>query len=153
MTLRTARPDEADRLTAIAHAAKRHWGYPEAWIQRWRAQLTISPDYLGRNPTFVAELDDTVVAFASILPGGSRAVLDHLWVRPGMMRRGLGRALFARAENAAREAGATVLATTADPHAEAFYRKMGLVTVGREEASLDGEERFLPLMEKVLGPV
>jgi GNAT superfamily N-acetyltransferase len=66
------------------------------------------------------------------------------------MRRGVGRALFVHAENAARLSGATRLTTTADPHAEDFYRKMGLVTVGREDASLDGQPRFLPLMEKSL---
>jgi GNAT superfamily N-acetyltransferase len=151
MHLRAARPDEADRLTAIAHAAKRHWGYPEAWIERWRDQLTITPEYVAQYPTFVAELDGAVVAFVSIIPQARRAVLDHLWVLPEAMRRGLGRALFRHAEAAARRAGATTLTTTADPHAEDFYRKMGLVTVGHEDASLDGQTRRLPLMEKSLG--
>ena len=150
MNLRAARPDEADRLTVIAHAAKRHWGYPEAWIQRWRDQLTLTPEYVTRNPTFVAELDGVVVAFASIVPRGSRAVLDHLWVLPEAMSRGIGRVLFVHAETVARQGGATRLTATADPHAEEFYKKMGLVTVGREDAYLDGQVRFLPLMEKLL---
>ena len=150
MNLRAAQPDEADRLTAIAHAAKRHWGYPEAWIRQWRDTLTITPDYLARHPTFVIERDGTVVAFASLLSQGSVAVLDHLWVLPSEMKQGFGRALFLQAEKTARAAGVTQLKVTADPHAEEFYRKMGLVTVGREEASLDGHERFLPLMEKTL---
>ncbi len=150
MNLRAARPGEADRLTAIAFAAKRHWGYPEAWIERWREELTITPEYLARNPAFVAEEAGTVVAFASVTLQGPAAVLDHLWVLPVAMKHGLGRALFGQAENAARAAGATLLKVTADPHAEDFYRKMGFTTVGREEASLDGGERFLPLMEKTL---
>ena len=38
--VRRAMPDEAEALTEIAHAAKRHWGYPENWIERWKANLT-----------------------------------------------------------------------------------------------------------------
>ena len=30
-------------LTQIALAAKRHWGYPERWIEIWSSQLTFSP--------------------------------------------------------------------------------------------------------------
>lgn len=150
MTIRPARPDEADRLTAIAHAAKRHWGYPETWIQRWRETLTITPDYIARHRTFVLEQDSLAVAFGSVILQNGDAVLDHLWVPPESMKHGFGRALFAHVENAARTAGAGLLKVTADPHAEDFYRKMGLITVGREEASLNGHERFLPLMEKRL---
>ncbi len=151
VNLRPARPDEAERLTAIAHAAKRHWGYPESWIRLWREQLTLTPAYLAANPTFVAELDGKAVAFASVVLENATATLDHLWVLPEAMGFGIGRALFQHAEKTARQAGCTKLATTADPYAEAFYQKMGLVTMDREDASLDGQTRFLPLMEKSLG--
>ena len=38
--LRRANPDEAGVLTEIAHAAKRHWSYPESWIEYWREDVT-----------------------------------------------------------------------------------------------------------------
>lgn len=43
IALRPATPADAAVLTEIAHAAKRHWGYPERWVQLWRAALTITP--------------------------------------------------------------------------------------------------------------
>lgn len=38
-----ARSTEADQLTTIAIAAKRHWGYPDRWIDLWDRQLAITP--------------------------------------------------------------------------------------------------------------
>jgi hypothetical protein len=35
-----AKPEDAANLTGIAFAAKRHWGYPENWIESWRDLLT-----------------------------------------------------------------------------------------------------------------
>lgn len=150
MTLRPARPDEAPQLTALATAAKRHWGYPEAWINQWAGALTITPDYVRSQVVTVVEDETKLLGFSAVVPSLPRAILDHLWVQPGAMGRGLGRRLFARAEADARLAGATVLHVTADPHAEEFYRKMGLVTVGHEAAPMNGQARHLPLMEKKL---
>ncbi|MCL4530843.1 MAG: hypothetical protein M1485_06230 [Chloroflexi bacterium] len=38
--IRRALPEEADALTEIAIAAKRHWGYPERWIEIWMPSPT-----------------------------------------------------------------------------------------------------------------
>lgn len=148
--------DDAGRLTEIAFAAKRHWGYPEDWIQRWRAALTITPDCLAANPTFVARCggDDgkgEIMGFGAVrfTPGGE-AWIDHLWVYPSAMGFGIGRKLFEACETEARRVGASRLKIEADPHAEGFYRRMGASTLGREPAFMDGQERYLPLMEKAL---
>ncbi|PYS84043.1 MAG: GNAT family N-acetyltransferase, partial [Acidobacteria bacterium] len=52
--IRRAQPDEAAVLTEIAHAAKRHWGYPENWIEHWQDDLTITPDFIATNEMYVA---------------------------------------------------------------------------------------------------
>jgi hypothetical protein len=36
MQIVRAKPEDAETLTEIAHAAKRHWDYPERWIEAWR---------------------------------------------------------------------------------------------------------------------
>ncbi len=150
MTIRSARPDEAAALTAIAFAAKRHWGYPEAWIVAWRGTLTLTPAVLAAQTVRVAELGGEAVGFHGVILGGNVAVLDHLWVRPAAMGRGVGRALFADAESIARAGGALLLRTTADPHAAGFYAKQGMRVTGREAAPVAGTPRELPVMEKAL---
>ena len=141
---------DAGALTEIAFAAKRHWDYPESWIRRWKEALTITPEYIVEYPTFVAAIDGKIVGFCAVQIEGGEAVLDHLWVLPSFLGRGVGRALFQHAEVVARESDAIRMTIVGDPHAEPFYSHMGARLYGRERASIDGEERFLPLLEKVL---
>ena len=150
MKIRRACAEDADALTEIAFAAKRHWGYPESWIRRWQDALTVLPQYVIQHPTFVAVLDGEFVGFCAVQMEAGEASLDHLWVLPSFMGRGVGRALFQHAEKIARESGAMRMKIIGDPHAERFYSRMGATLCGRESGSMDGEERFLPLLEKTL---
>jgi GNAT superfamily N-acetyltransferase len=150
MRIATAQPADAETLTAIAFAAKRHWGYPESWIQHWREALTITADYIATHPTFVAIAEESIVGFSALEIDADAAWLDHLWVKPAAMGRGVGRALFARAEAVARARGLPRLKIVGDPHAEGFYRHRGASLYGREPAPMEGCERSLPLLEKAL---
>jgi GNAT superfamily N-acetyltransferase len=151
ISVQPAEASDAPALTALAHAAKRHWGYPEAWIQRWRDILTITPDYLAAHPCFAAVGErGEILGFAALRVDDRECWIEHLWVLPKAMGQGMGRRLFERGEAEARKAGATVLKVESDPHAEAFYVRMGMHTSGRVPATMDGQARFLPLMEKPL---
>ena len=148
--IRRARGEDAGLLTDIAHAAKRHWGYPESWICAWAVALTVTNDYIDAHPTFVAVANADIVGFCALILEPDGAQLDHLWVLPKAMGGGVGRALFVQAETAARAAGATYLRIVGDPHAEGFYQRMGASVYGWEPAPMDRRERFLPLLKKVL---
>jgi hypothetical protein len=77
-----AAPREAATLTALAHAAKRHWGYPEDWITQWANTLTVTPECLAAHPTQAAGEDGSCVGFCTVVVAGSDARLEHLWVLP-----------------------------------------------------------------------
>jgi len=145
-----ARPVQAVELTEIAHHAKRHWGYPERWLKRWRRQLTIRPGWVARHPTFVATDGSQIVGFAGIRPWRRFVQLEHLWVRPEAMGRGLGRALFEHAVRAARRAGFARMRIVSDPNAEGFYRRMGARRVSVSRSRLEGRLRELPVMHLTL---
>jgi GNAT superfamily N-acetyltransferase len=145
--IRRARPDEAELLTGIAHAAKRHWGYPERWMELWRPLLTISPEEVAGCEFWVSELDGRVAGFHAVSVTGPEASLDHLWLRPEAMGLGIGRALFAHAAALAAQLGASTLVIDADPNAEGFYLRMGARRVGEIPADVDGTPRVLPRLE------
>lgn len=150
LEVRRAKSEEAPALTRIAFAAKRHWGYPETWIEQWSGELTIEAEYVAKHLCFVAVEGGVLLGMVSIRIKQGDYWLDHMWVVPLAMGRGIGRRLFSQCERVARQAGATRLMMEADPHAEPFYLRMGAVTIRRKAAAMDGVERFLPIMEKVL---
>ena len=145
MQIVRARPEDADTLTAVAFAAKRHWGYPEGWIQSWQEILTVTPKLVAENPTFSATEDDRVIGFYS-LTAEPRPDLTHLWVLPVAMGRGIGRALFEHAVEQARTLGLASFEIEADPNAESFYLHMGAKRIGTNVSEIEGARRELPLL-------
>ena len=171
-----AQPEHADRLTQITIAAKRHWEYPETWIQLWIPLLTISAAYISENETWMAVVDNKPVGYYSLTldsviarraPSATKQSnysrrrllrqraprndevlwLDNLWVLPAFMAQGIGGNLFKHALVRSLARGAAVLKIEADPNAEGFYRNMGARRVGENRSEVNGQPRILPVME------
>lgn len=142
-----AKSEDATTLSEIAHAAKRHWGYPETWIAAWRDTLTMRAEFVTENVAYIAVENERPVGFYVLTnePDGPR--LDHLWVLPSSMRQGIGRALFEHAATEVKRLDFPCMKIEADPNAEAFYKRMGAVRVGTSTSETCGERRELPLME------
>src|SRR5436190_22653567 len=77
--IRQALPDESGCLTALAHAAKRHWGYPESWIAQWRVDLTITPAFIAAHDVLVATIAGEVVGCCALVLTGLTAEVEHMW--------------------------------------------------------------------------
>jgi GNAT superfamily N-acetyltransferase len=160
LCIRRGVPADAEALTAIALAAKRHWGYPEAWIEMWRDDLAFTPGSFGQWDVFCAELAGELVGVCALsrIPAGddgddgtgSGAEIEGLWVLPAHMRAGIGAALMARAVDEARRQGCRYLRIVADPHAAAFYERLGARPVGSVTSRVAG--RSLPLLRLDLAP-
>src|SRR3989442_828333 len=105
--IRRARPSDAAALTRIAHAAKRHWRYPEEWIALWREALTVTPWVVERTPVYCAEEGGAVVGFYALSGRAPVMELEHCWVLPTRIGRGIGARLLEHAAWAARRRSAT----------------------------------------------
>jgi GNAT superfamily N-acetyltransferase len=147
LQIERARAEHASTLTEIAVIAKRHWKYPERWIELWTPSLTISPDYILQNETWMAVIDVKPAGFYSLHKDGESLWLDNLWVLPDFMGQGIGKQLFQHALKRSHVLGASVLKIEADPNAQSFYEKMGARKVGEHHSEVDGQPRILPLME------
>ena len=145
--IRRALPVEADTLTSIAHAAKRHWNYPEKWIEYWKDDLTITAGFIANNEVYVAVIDEVIAGCCALVVSDSLAELEHMWIDPQQMGNGVGRALFEHAKQRARQLGLGELELSADPHAEGFYQRMGAKRIGEIQADMDGQPRVLPRMK------
>ena len=81
---------------------------------------------------------------------GAEADLAKLFVAPTAQGAGIGRALFAWAVAEARRKGARRMTIESDPHARAFYERMGAAVIGEAPSgAIPG--RTLPLLALDLG--
>jgi len=150
--LRPANRDDAPRLTALARAAKAHWGYPAAWLEAWQDALTITPDYIETHTVLVANTESgarSVIGMCALEDHQDHWELAHLWVDPRAHGLGAGRALVRQVlAIAARRRPGSVVRVESDPNAAGFYQRLGAREVGSVPAPMDGDRtRTLPVFE------
>ena len=147
--LRAPRIAEIDALTSLCTRSKAAWGYDAAFMARCTTELTVTPDDIADGCVQVAQEGNDILGVVQIICAGEEAEIGKLFVEPGKMRCGVGRRLFDWAVREARARGARWLLIDADPHAVAFYRRMGAVD-GGEVPSESIPGRMLPRLTLLL---
>lgn len=143
--VRLAAIEDLPTLNQISVASKKHWGYPDDWIQNWLDDLRIDKDHLQTNDVYVLELDEGLAGFCSISELVDRYEVEHLWLSPEYIGKGLGKLLLNESlTNSVKDIKRVVV--EADPNAEPFYQSQGFITIDKIESYPKG--RFLPIMEK-----
>ena len=118
---RSSLSNDGDRPNLLAH--------PEV--------LELGDRAVREGRTRAAVADEAIVGFASWLGAGDAIEIEDLFVDPGWMRRGIGRALVLDLIAIARGRGIDRVEVTANQHALAFYEKAGFA-VYREDATMFG---------------
>lgn len=145
---------DADVLTDISFAAKKHWNYPDSYYDLWRDELTITKEYILQNIVFKALYMDVVIGFYSITEnkedfysGGTfvkkRFWLEHLFIKPEYHKLGIGVMLMNHAKQVLRDLGITDLLIFVDPYAKGFYDKVGARYLYDSKSSIPG--RMIPV--------
>lgn len=142
---RLAEAGDLPELNRISLASKRYWGYPDDWLEHWKDELTVTKKQLREQYVLLAENEAQVIGFIAIAQNEDHYEILHLWISPEHIGKGCGRSLLRSALNTYCQAVQPVM-VTADPNAEAFYRKEGFQTVGRVASYPPG--RMLPVMKK-----
>lgn len=126
--IRDARPAEQQPLTELQRRASLHW---EAYREHLLAHpevVELPLEQIADGLARVAEVDGDVVGFAVLFrPVQGACELDGLFVEPGRMGFGVGRALIEDAAQIARERGATRIEVVANPEAAGFYERVGFI--------------------------
>ena len=145
--IQRASPDQAERLTNIAFAAKAYWGYPQRWMELWRPQLTITAEYIEENESWIAFAGEIPIGFYTVQEKNGNAWIENLWVLPDFIGKGIGQLLFSHAVELSRQRGYKILQLEADPNAAGFYEKMGMKKIGERISAIESLPRRLPIME------
>jgi GNAT superfamily N-acetyltransferase len=157
--VRRARLDEASILTEVALRSKAHWGYSAEFMAAARAEMSVTPEQLRADTTFVLDvleesgsdqIDKVEMAivrgFYKLRQITPQAVeLTDLFLDPLAIGLGWGRALWEHAVATARGMGYLYMTWESDPNAEGFYLRMGAQRVGEVESTVK-PGRKLPRM-------
>lgn len=134
--IRSAKKNEAKILTRISFASKGYWRYPQEYFEIWNNELTICPGYIEKNDVFVYELDGLIVGYYSIVELTEDIDvsnikikegfwLEHMFIEPDHIGRGIGSKIFFHMRNHCKTKGIEKLRILADPNSKGFYTKMG----------------------------
>jgi GNAT superfamily N-acetyltransferase len=131
--IRPARTEERLELEGLQRRAS-------LALDEYREDLLAHPDAIDlpaaqieRGEVLVAEIEDRVVGFATIVGSEGTAELDGLFVEPGFWRRGIGSAMVEAATHEARRKGLSLLTVVAGPTAKDFYLSCGFSVEGPAE--------------------
>ncbi|HXV26203.1 MAG TPA: GNAT family N-acetyltransferase [Alphaproteobacteria bacterium] len=144
ITIRPARPEDADTVIALANGLNQYEGKPDTPLTADQFRESA----FGAAPWFeclIAECRDRAVGYAAYsrdfdLESGQRGLhLIDLFVAAEVRRRGVGRALLARLTTTALSMGCAYIEWQAmnwNAEAQAFYRAVGGVEEGVQTYSM-----------------
>nr|WP_298690298.1 GNAT family N-acetyltransferase [uncultured Dongia sp.] len=151
-TLRPACDMERDVLDDICFRSKAHWGYDSDFMENVRRQIRVHPDAVKAGRVWVAvDATDRPLGVVEVDPiDDTVADITLLFIAPENLRRGIGRALYEKAIDLARQLGVRELLIDSDPQAAAFYASMGATRIGAEPTGYQG--RLLPKFSVAIAP-
>ena len=144
--IRQADPSEAMFLTELAARSKAHWPYDKKYLIEAAKVTQVTPEDILKWPFRIIESDNKILGFSGLSPVKNEYMLDHLWIEPEFIGKGLGKILFSDVVMSASQMGWSKFTIASDPYAEKFYLKQGARHIGQRESKIR-PGFFLPLME------
>jgi N-acetylglutamate synthase-like GNAT family acetyltransferase len=144
--IRLARQEDVGVLTELSIRSKRSNGYDEMFMAACREELTVTDERLIEGEYWVAE-SGVVCGCACLLadPKSRSGEVHAFFIDPTWQRQGIGRLLWQKLVERAKEKGLADLHLDADPLAVPFYEALGFKVTGEAPSgSIAG--RSLPHM-------
>jgi len=145
MRIEKAKRGDSAILSDITYKGKTFWGYSPEQLERWKNELTISPDYIEKYETYKLVLSEQTIGYYSFLYIENETIkLDNIFLLPEYMGKGYGRMLMQDCIDRSKLSRTKKIILDAEPNAEKFYEKFGFETFNQFESGVKG--RFLPQM-------
>ncbi len=142
MRIRPFKPADADALATLFHSSVHEAGIRDYTAEQVAAWSPAKPDperYLrqaeGRVFLVAEGKNGQPIGYGYLEPDGH---IDHLYCRPDMIGTGVGSALYASIEAAAKEAGIMVLFVEASEAARRFFERRGFSVDARNNFAVNG---------------
>jgi GNAT superfamily N-acetyltransferase len=149
IVVRTASVNDSEILTDISFASKRYWKYPDEYFDVWKDELTITSEYIQSNIVYVAEKNEKIIGYFSLVEvkkdfwAGKVFVkkgfwLEHIFISPQYIGKGVGSKLIAVLNSKCKEMNINKVCIFSDPNAKGFYDKVGARYLDESPSSIKG---------------
>lgn len=145
ISFREAKIEERSQLVLLAKESKSHWGMPRERLDEIWQHFSIRPECFEPGMTKTIELEGETVGFYALSRHGEEEHLDHLWLLPQTIGKGIGRLAFKAAIEDAKKLGFETMRITSGPDARGFYERMGARFV--EEIHVKEQDAMFPVLE------
>ncbi len=142
MLVRPFMPSDAEALAALFHASVREAGardYSAQQVAAWSPSSPDPQDYITRagDRTVLVAIDEDgeVIGYGDLEPDGH---IDHLYCRPDRIAMGVGSAIYAALEAAARDAGIAMVFVEASESARRLFERRGFSIDARNDFTING---------------
>ncbi len=92
--IRYAKPSEASYLSDLASRSKSFWPYEASYLELCRSVTHVTEDAIAKWPFWVAVTEERIIGFSAVCDVKGENMLDHLWIEPEYVGKGVGEALF-----------------------------------------------------------
>lgn len=142
MEIRQFEPPDAEALAALYHASVRKigiWDYSAEQVTAWSPSKPDPQEYVrqAEGRTFLVAFDDDnrPIGYGDLEPDGH---IDHLYCHPDVVGTGVGSAIYAALEAAAKRAGILLLFVEASEGARRLFERRGFSVDGRNDLTING---------------
>jgi hypothetical protein len=133
-----ATPRYVEAINSVIQASKSFWDYEYCYLQAAIPLLLIDVPYFERNLGWLIVSDinkEGVLGFMGAKIEGNHCHLEHLWISPGMIKKGLGTLAVEFLLKEMKNRGVQEVRVLPDPPAEVFYFKLGAIFTGSSSPS------------------
>lgn len=142
--LRAAGIDDVAQLRRLAHGSEKHWGFSDAFMEKFDRDFNITADFVREHPVRVL-VDGAPVAFWGMCHSDGAWELEYFYVSEQMIGKGYGRMLWQDLTGWCAANGVLSFRFVTSWQAAPFYEKMGAVVVGECRSVID--ERPIPCLK------
>lgn len=152
-----ADPNSYPDLNRLSLQSRNVWagtpGYFEGYLEQSRNLIDITSDYIQKNIVcvgYAGNLHKQIFGFFAFkIEENQKKILDHFWIDPHFMKKGLGQKMFQQALYVAKLHQWDSFELYSDPPAEGFYLKMGAKKIGEVPSRISGGPIFPALKVEV----
>lgn len=140
---------DCKQLTETAHLSKQDWGYSDDDMKLWEDDLRIDEDYIRKNTVIKVYAEEQFIGFFAVIAVDHEILeIDHLWLLPGVKRKGFGSLIFKTILQYGKTNAFKKAILIAEPNAKGFYEKMGGTVQGTFQSKI--KDRYLEIYHYTL---